>query len=261
MKLKTRVEIYEKKNANRKMTWFACCGAPTFFQPSDDETSESMWERWWPRALTAEESLKKWQAELRREKRTLLRALPAIHRARNKTKLELKATETNNKPADAETHRQTLKMHDKAEKRIIEAGAKIDTLLSELRKQAGVARLSRAFATSNEVMVMLGQMMRLPELRETARKLGVSMTQAGLVDDVIDVALDDEQEDSQLDKAAEAHVAKVVAEVVEEIKKVPVANDDLESEYTSLGASNTTEADLQARLQKLKSPGTAMMEE
>jgi charged multivesicular body protein 3 len=243
------------------MTWFACCGTPAFFGRADDDSAESMWERWWPRSLTAEEHMRHWQAELRREKRLLQRALPNIYRAKNKTKAELKAAEAKNNSRDAETHRQSLKISEQAEKRINEGAARIDAFLTELRRQAAAIRLSRAFMVSGEVMEMLGQMIKLPELRETARKLSVSMAQQGLVEDVIDVTLEEEQEGTQLEKEANAHVSKVITDSVEEIKKMPVAGSDLENEYEELGSGASTEKDLQERLLKLKSPGTAQMEE
>eukprot|EP01114_Cavostelium_apophysatum_P004019 TRINITY_DN1415_c0_g1_i2.p1 TRINITY_DN1415_c0_g1~~TRINITY_DN1415_c0_g1_i2.p1 ORF type:complete len:204 (+),score=80.96 TRINITY_DN1415_c0_g1_i2:171-782(+) len=194
--------------------------------------------------VTPEENVRKWKRELKREERQIERNIRSIQLEENKTIKSIKDLAKKGQVANAKTLAKALVQSRKATERLYQSKAQLNSVGMQLQQQLSMMKLSGAMQKSAQVMAVMNNLVKLPQMHKVMMAMGREMEKAGLIEEMMDDVLDN---DDELDEAADEELEKIVEEVVMGVRTAKVVKDELpqDDEKEDLG-------DLEARLGALK---------
>jgi charged multivesicular body protein 3 len=210
-------------------------------------------EYFFGKSLTPQEQLKEWQNKLKGEIRTLDRELRTIERDQQKLKAEIKTAAKKGEKAAAVTMAKGIVRSRHTCERIMTSKTQINSAMLELKNQIAMVKVSNCFEKNNNIMQLVGQLIRVPEIAATVRDMQKEMLKAGLVSEMMEDAIDS-IDDADLDAEADAEVEGVLYEVtMGQLGQAPIAQN---REVAAAAAVDAEEDDaelqaMRARLQKL----------
>eukprot|EP01133_Synstelium_polycarpum_P015980 gene15980-19005_t len=135
----------------------------------------------------------------------------------------------------------------KAKDRIYTAKAQMNSVGMQLQANLSMAKVAGHLAKSTEVMKMMNDLVKLPELNKIMMALGAEMTKAGIIEEMINDTFD---KDDQLEAEAEVEIDKILDEILIAGPKVGESPLDLPREKEA--TVEKEDEDLFNRLQALK---------
>jgi len=115
----------------------------------------------------------------------------------------------------------------------------------QLSQNLSMMKVAGAMQKSAQVMAMMNNLIRLPQLNKVMMVMAREMEKAGLIEEILEDAVPD---DDELDEAADEEVDKVLEELTIGLKSANVATDALSSK----GSKEENMDDLETRLGALK---------
>nr|CAG4638765.1 EOG090X0EF4 [Cyclestheria hislopi] len=202
------------------------------------------------------DQVNEWCSKLRKESLQLDRQIRGIQREEEKVKRSLKDAA---KKGDKEVCHVLAKeiIHArKAISKIYASKAHISSISMQMKNQLATLRLAGSLQKSTEVMRVMQQLIKVPEIASTMRELSKEMMKAGIIEEMLEDTLESFEDTDELEEQAQEEVDKVLWELTAgQLGKAPAAVTDtlpvMENE-----ASPPEEEDLeemQSRLQALKS--------
>jgi charged multivesicular body protein 3 len=206
--------------------------------------------------MTPEEHVKKWKRDLNKEKRELDRNIRGIEREEMKVKREIKASAKRGDMSSAKTLAKELVRSKKAKERIAISKAQLNSVQMQLAQNLATYKMAGTLKKSTEIMTMMNNLIRLPELQHMMMAMAREMEKAGLIDEVIQDTLEDMGEED-LDQEADEAVQKVLDELDLDFREeAPEAGREKPGQKGKVAEPENDEMDaedeaLQARLNSL----------
>jgi len=100
----------------------------------------------------------------------------------------------------------------KAKERLYNSRATLNSIIMQLQAQLSMTRVAGAMGKSSEIMKIMNNAVKLPQIQKIVMAMGAEMTKAGLIEEMIEDTLDEGEE---LDDAADEEVDKILLEITQ----------------------------------------------
>ncbi|KAF8039482.1 hypothetical protein BT93_B1878 [Corymbia citriodora subsp. variegata] len=213
-----------------------------------------------------QQQLRDWQRRLRQECRNIERQIRDIQREEKNVQKAIKEAAKRNDIGSAKALAKEIVMSKKTVNRLYENKAQLNSISMHLGESVAIARTVGHLSKSSEVMKLVNDLMKAPEMAVTMREFSKEMTKAGVIEefvnDAVDTALDtedmEEEIDEEVDKVLTAIAGETAAQLPEAVRKQkvkpsaqPTAEED---EAVAEGVDDEEELEeIRARLAKVRS--------
>ncbi|KAK9175764.1 hypothetical protein WN944_027773 [Citrus x changshan-huyou] len=181
--------------------------------------------------------LRDWQRKLRQEYRNIERQIRDIQREEKNVQKAIKDAAKRNDLSSAKSLAQELVRSRKTVNRLYENKAQMNSISMHLGESVGmvltlatIAAIARTVGHLNksaEVMKLVNNLMKAPEVAATMQEFSKEMTKAGVIEefvnDAVDTALDsediEEEIEEEVDKVLTAIAGETAAQLPEAVRK------------------------------------------
>lgn len=170
------------------------------------------------------ELVRKWQADLRTEQRKIDRQIRDIQFEEKKVHKAIKDAAKRNDMATCKVLAKEIIHSRKAVSRLYVNKAQMISIGNALTEQLAMLRVSGSLQKSGEVMKLVNDTIKLPEMQRTMFEMSKEMAKAGLIDEMMNDALDSALDNEDIEEETDAEVEKVLLEVAgETMAQLPAA--------------------------------------
>lgn len=207
-----------------------------------------MWAPW-QKPVDPKEQVRKWKADLRGEGRKLERQVRHIQAEEVKVKKSIKDAAKRGDTASAKVLAKELVRSRKVVNRLQISRVQLNSVVMQMqenygarrarwraglrlagraptprarapravraRGRAGQAKVMGHLQKSADIMRVMNNLIKLPEIAQTMQALQREMVKAGVIEDLVDAAMD--QDDDELEDEAEEEVEKVLVEITSDM--------------------------------------------
>ncbi|RUS19767.1 vacuolar sorting protein VPS24 [Endogone sp. FLAS-F59071] len=205
---------------------------------------------------TPEELVKKWRQDIRAQERALERQLRGIEGEELKVKKSLKALAKRGDKKACMTLAKELVRSKRHKERLYTSKAQLNSIVMQLNNQLSTLKIAGVLQKSSEIMKLVNQVVRLPEISQAMQEMSMEMMKAGIMDEMIQDTMES-LDDEDLEAEADEEVNKVLFQVTDGLLG-EVGQVGAPLEVPELPASEEEEEEpeldiMQKRLQALKS--------
>lgn len=162
------------------------------------------------------ELVRKWQSDLRTQQRAIEKQLREIAREEQKAVKQCKEAAKRNDLASAKVIAKELVHTRKAISHLHVNKAHMIAMNAQLTEQLGVVKVAGTLSKSTQVMKMVNELIKVPQLNAVMRDMSREMMKAGMIDEIIDDTLDSAMDSEDMEEETEAEINKVLTEVAGE---------------------------------------------
>ncbi|KAK9804420.1 hypothetical protein WJX72_011763 [[Myrmecia] bisecta] len=162
------------------------------------------------------ELVRKWQADLRTEQRKIERQIREIQRDEKVAQKQVKECAKRNDMQSAKVIARELVHTRRVVGRLYTNKAHIISMSTQLTEQLAMAKVAGSLKQSGEVMKLVNDLMKVPELMGTMQQMSKEMMKAGVIDEMMEDAMDSALDSEEVEEDAEAEVDKVLMEIAGE---------------------------------------------
>ncbi|KAI8883991.1 Snf7-domain-containing protein [Backusella circina FSU 941] len=207
---------------------------------------------------TPDELVKKWRMEIKTQQRGIQRQIRAIDNEEIKVKRSIKQVAKKGDVKNCKMLAKELVRSQRHKQRLYTSKAQLNSIIMQLEHQLATLKVAGSLQKSGEVMKLVNQLARLPEISQAMQQMSMEMTKAGLMEEMIGDTMD-MMDDEDIEEAADEEVNKVLFQITDgmlgeagavgpALDTNPVMDDEEEEEE-----EEEPELDLmQKRLQALK---------
>ncbi|KAJ3068095.1 Charged multivesicular body protein 3 [Podochytrium sp. JEL0797] len=159
--------------------------------------------------LTPEEQVKKWKQSIRSQERELDKQVRSIDTAELKVKKDIKAAAKRNDPSACRLLAKEIVRARKAKDRLHTSKAQLNSLQMQLQQQLAVAKIAGSLKQSTDVMKLVNNLIKMPEIQHTMQEMGKEMMKAGIISEMMEDTIDGLDEDG-IDEEADAEVDTIL---------------------------------------------------
>lgn len=203
------------------------------------------------------ELVRKWQATLRTDARQIDRQIRDVQYEEKKVQRSIKEAAKRGDMTTCKTLAKEIIHSRKAISRMYTNKAHMSSLSSSLTEQLAMIRVAGTLQKSNDVMKIVNDAIKLPEMQKTMMEMSREMSRAGLIDEMMNDALDSALDNEDLEEETDAEVERVLMEVAgETLAQLPAAKQRPVAAPPQPEAEEENEEDLQqlqARLDAVRS--------
>jgi len=207
------------------------------------------------------EQVQEWSRKLRKEGNQLERQINAIRREEAKVQRSLKEAAKKGDRDVCVILAKEIVQSRKAVNKIYTAKANINSVQLQMKNQLATIRIAGAMQSSAEVMAMMQQLVKLPEIQKTMMEMSREMMKAGIIEEMLEDTMEPLTESEELEDDAQAEVDKILAELTEgKLVDAPEAVKDTLPAMPAAGqdtlvdeASDEDMDEMQSRLEALRS--------
>ncbi|CAO3684376.1 unnamed protein product [Umbelopsis ramanniana] len=163
---------------------------------------------------TPEELVRKWQQEIRAQNRGIERQIRQIEREEAKVKSGIKAVAKRGDTKSCKSLAKELIRSRKHVERLHTSKAQLNSVSMQLNHQLATLKIAGTLQKSAEVMNLVNQLVKLPEIAKTMQEMSMEMTRAGIMDEMISDSFE-MMDDEDLEEEADEEVNKVLYQVTE----------------------------------------------
>ncbi|KAH8555642.1 vacuolar sorting protein Vps24 [Umbelopsis sp. PMI_123] len=163
---------------------------------------------------TPEELVRKWQQEIRAQNRGIERQIRQIEREEAKVKTSIKAVAKRGDVKSCKSLAKELVRSRKHIDRLHTSKAQLNSVSMQLNHQMATLKIAGTLQKSTEVMNLVNQLVKLPEIAKTMQEMSMEMTKAGIIDEMIGDTFE-MMDDEELEEEADEEVNKVLYQVTE----------------------------------------------
>ncbi|XP_059456069.1 vacuolar protein sorting-associated protein 24 homolog 1 [Corylus avellana] len=215
-----------------------------------------------------QEQLRDWQRRLRQECRNIERQIRDVQREEKNVQKAIREAAKRNDLGSAKALAKEIVMSRKTVNRLHENKAQLNSISMHLGESVAIARTVGHLSKSADVMKIVNNLMKAPEMATTMQEFSKEMTKAGVIEefvnDAVDTALDsediEEETEEEVDKVLTEIAGETAAQLPEAVRKERVklpaqrASTSQEEEALAEGADDEEELEeLRARLAKVRS--------
>ncbi|KAL6131224.1 hypothetical protein ACLB2K_069600 [Fragaria x ananassa] len=214
------------------------------------------------------EQLKDWQRRLRQESRNIERQIRDLEREEKVVQKAIREAAKRNDMGSAKSLAREILGSRKAVSRLQENKAQLNSISMHLGESVALARTVGHLSKSTEVMKLVNDLTRAPEMAVTMQQFTKEITKAGLIEEFVNDALDTTLDSEDMEEETEEEVEKVLSEIAgetaaqlpeavrKERTKLPahVATASQEEQAIAEGSDDEEELEaLRARLAQVRS--------
>ncbi|KAF9943026.1 Vacuolar protein-sorting-associated protein 24 [Mortierella alpina] len=201
---------------------------------------------------TPEEMVRKWRQEINAQQRALDRQKRAMETEELKVKRSIQQIA---KKGDIKTCKMLAKelVHSRRQKdRIVTSKAQLNSISMQLQHQLATLKIAGTLQKSSEVMSMVNNLVKLPEISAQMQEMSKEMMRAGLIDEMLQDTME-AMDDDEIEEEAEEEVNKVLFSITNGLLgEAPLAAGKLPTEAEEEEEEPALD-DMQRRLEALKS--------
>ncbi|KAG6402950.1 hypothetical protein SASPL_135165 [Salvia splendens] len=187
--------------------------------------------------------LRDWQRRLRQECRNIERQIRDIQREEKNVQKAIKEAAKRNDMGSAKALAKELVRSRKTVNRLYENKAQLNSISMHLGESVAVARTVGHLSKSAEVMKMVNNLMKAPQMAVTMQEFSKEMTKAGVIEEMVNEAVDDaldsedieEETEEEIDKVLTAIAGETAAQLPEAVRKQklkqPATSEDVEVSF------------------------------
>ncbi|KAH7536945.1 hypothetical protein FEM48_Zijuj03G0040000 [Ziziphus jujuba var. spinosa] len=215
-----------------------------------------------------QQQLRDWQRRLRQECLNIERQIRDIQREEKSVQKAIREAAKRNDMVSAKALAKEIVRSRKTVTRLYENKAQLNSISMHLGESVAIARTVGHLSKSADVMKLVNNLMKAPEVATTMQEFNKEMTKAGvieeIVNDAVDSALDsedmEEEIEEEVDKVLTAIAGETAAELPEAIRKeiikqpAQTSENGQEEEAIPEGVDDEEELEeIRARLAKVRS--------
>lgn len=171
---------------------------------------------------TPQEQLREWQRTLRQQSRGIDRQVRAIQREEKNVQKSIKEAAKRNDMKSAKSLARELVHSRKAVGRLHENRAQLNSISMHLGESVATARAVGQLQKSTEVMKLVNNLMKAPEVAATMQELSKEMMKAGVIEEMVNDGLDSALDNEDMEEETEEEVNTVLEELaVETLTQLP----------------------------------------
>ncbi|XP_063853713.1 charged multivesicular body protein 3-like [Scylla paramamosain] len=199
------------------------------------------------------DQVNEWCSKIRKEGYVLDRQIRSIEREQEKAKRSLRDAA---KRGDKDVCRVLAKEIVQARKtigRIYTSKAHLNSVQSQMKAQLATLRVSGALSQSTDVMKVMQELVRLPEISKTMQELSREMCKAGIIEEMLDDTLET-LEPEEMEEEAQAEVDKVLWEITAgKLGEAPdMVSDALPTEPAGAAAAAVEEEEPEEDMEEMR---------
>jgi len=208
--------------------------------------------------MEPKEQVREWCKNLRKEERKLERQVNAIRREEQKVTRSLKEAAKKGDKDVCKILAKEVVNSRKAVNRIYSAKANLNSVQLQMKEQLATLKVAGALSSSTEVMKVMQNLVKFPEIQKTMMEMSREMMKAGILEEMLDDTMET-LDDPDIEEEVESEVDKVLFELTEgKLGQAPEAVKDTlpagrqqvqEEEEEDPGALE----EMQSRLEALRS--------
>ncbi|PAN13913.1 hypothetical protein PAHAL_2G371800 [Panicum hallii] len=165
---------------------------------------------------TPQQQLREWQRRLRNECRVLDRQIRDVQREEKNVEKAIREAAKRNDMGSAKALAKELVRSRRAVNRLYENKAQLNSVSMHLGEIVATARTVGHLSKSAEVMKIVNNLMKAPELAATMQEFSKEMTKAGVMEEMVNDAVDSALDSEDMEEEIEEEVDKVLASVAGE---------------------------------------------
>jgi len=165
---------------------------------------------------TPQQQLREWQRRLRNECRVLDRQIRDVQREEKNVEKAIREAAKRNDMGSAKALAKELVRSRRAVNRLYENKAQLNSVSMHLGEIVATARTVGHLSKSAEVMKIVNNLMKAPELAATMQEFSKEMTKAGVMEEMVNEAVDSALDSEDMEEEIEEEVDKVLASVAGE---------------------------------------------
>lgn len=170
------------------------------------------------------ELVRKWQADLRTEQRKIERQIRDIQFEEKKVHKVIKDAAKRNDMATCKVLAKEVLHSRKAIGRLYVNKAQMMSIGNALTEQLAMLRVSGTLQKSSDVMKLVNDTIKLPEMQKTMFEMSKEMAKAGLIEEMMNDAIDSTLDNESIEEETEEEIEKVLLEVAgETLAALPAA--------------------------------------
>jgi len=166
--------------------------------------------------VTAEEVVKKWKRELKREDRELDKNIRAIEMEEQKLKRSIKELAKRGDKQSAKVLAKEIVQSRKAKERIYKSKAQLNSVSMQLSQSLSMMKVAGVMQKSGQIMGLMNNLVKLPQINQVMLSMAREMEKAGLIEEMMDDAINNDEE---VEEQADEELDKVVEEITLGVKK------------------------------------------
>ncbi|XVE99245.1 hypothetical protein REPUB_Repub03eG0181300 [Reevesia pubescens] len=157
-----------------------------------------------------------WQRKLRQECRNIERQIRDVQREEKSVQKAIREAAKRNDMGSAKALAKEVVMSRKAVNRLYKNKAQLNSISMHLGESVAIARTIGHLSKSAEVMKLVNNLMKAPEMAATMQEFSKEMTKAGVIEEVVNDALDTALDSEDIEEETEEEVDKVLSEIAGE---------------------------------------------
>ncbi|KAL1817058.1 hypothetical protein ACET3Z_019632 [Daucus carota] len=209
-----------------------------------------------------QKQLREWQRRLRRECLNVDRQIRDIEREEKSVQKAIKEAAKRNDMSSAKSLAKELIRSRRTVNRLHENKAQLNSISMHLGESVAIARTVGHLSKSAEVMKIVNNLMKAPQLAVTMQEFSKEMTMAGVIEEMVNDSVDSAIDSEDIEEETEEEVEKVLTAIAgetaaqlpqavrrERLKQPAQSVEDAEEE----GAADEELEEIRARLAKVRS--------
>ncbi|KAL7326458.1 Vacuolar protein-sorting-associated protein 24 [Mucor circinelloides] len=163
---------------------------------------------------TPDELVKKWRQEIRGQQRGIDRQIRAIDAEEAKVKKSIKQVAKKGDVKNCKMLAKELIRSQRHKNRLYTSKAQMNSIIMQLEHQLATLKVAGSLQKSGEVMKLVNQLARLPEISQTMQQMSMEMTKAGIMEEMIGDTMD-MMDDDDIEEAADEEVNNVLFQITD----------------------------------------------
>lgn len=215
-----------------------------------------------------QQQLRDWQRRLRQECRNIERQIRDVQKEEKGVEKAIRESAKRNDMGSAKALAKEIVRSRKTVNRLHENKAQLNSISMHLGESVAIARTIGHLSKSSEVMKLVNNLMKAPEMAVTMQEFSKEMTKAGVIEEIVNDAVDTALDSEDIEEETEEEVEKVLNELAgetaaqlpeairKERAKLPAqsASTSKQEEAIAEGVDDEEEMEeLRARLAKVRS--------
>ncbi|XP_076035732.1 vacuolar protein sorting 24 [Oratosquilla oratoria] len=199
------------------------------------------------------EQVNEWCSRVRKEGYQLDRQIRAIQREEEKVKRSLKDAAKKGDKDTCKILAVEVVRARKAITRIYTSKAHLNSIQCQMKAQLATLRVSGALQQSTEVMKVMQELVKLPEISKTMQDMSREMMKAGIIEEMLEDTFD-ALEPEELEEEADEEVDKVLWEITAgQLGKTPAMVEDALPEPEGAAALPVEEEETEEDIDEMRS--------
>ncbi|KAI9025895.1 Snf7-domain-containing protein [Phycomyces nitens] len=161
---------------------------------------------------TPDELVKKWRQEIRGQQRAIQRQIQAIDSEEIKVKKAIKQVAKKGDVKSCKMLAKELIRSQRHKNRLYTSKAQLNSIVMQLEHQLATLKVAGSLQKSGEVMKLVNQLVRLPEIAQSMQQMSMEMTKAGIMEEMIEDTME-MMDDDDIEEEAEEEVNNVLFQI------------------------------------------------